>query len=280
MAKNISYAQPLTMLPRNRDSQELAYQPELVVKMSDVHLEPRIKSSIDMILNEQGHAQKLAEHGLLPRNRILFKGGPGTGKSVVAHAMAHHLKWPICVCALSSLIQSYMGETGSSMAKLFETLRNGPAVLFLDEVDSVGVSRKVGGKDVGEMRRVVNTLLQLMDKHRESGGLVIAATNFPEVLDEALWRRFSLVVEFGNPDELSRSEYLKLLARRHKVKAEANGAVAVTAGMSYADIETCFQTSLRNLVLSNGDTKTVFESMPYEIEKHKRSRSVEIEVEL
>lgn len=137
--------------------------------------------------------------GVPRRNRILLYGPPGCGKTSTVEALANSLNRPLVTARVDGLMSSYLGETASNLRKLFDYASSDSYVLLLDEFDSLGKVRN-DPSDHGELRRVVNAVLQQIDSY-SGPSIIVAATNHPDVLDAALWRRFDVVAEMGLPDQ-------------------------------------------------------------------------------
>jgi len=165
----------------------------------DIVLSPSNIRSFVALLQEFRQADRLRRHGLEIRSKLLFCGPPGCGKTITAEAFAFELGLPLYVAKLDMIISSFLGETASNLRKVFEAAANQPSVLFLDEFDALARAR-TDSSEHNELRRVVNSLLQMIDRHR-TRGFLIAATNLEESLDTAIWRRFDEVILFDLPKE-------------------------------------------------------------------------------
>jgi len=168
-------------------------------KLNDLILNDQLKNRLNRIITEQNSINKLKEHNLLPRSKILLAGLPGTGKTLTAKAIAGTLKLPIFTIQLDKLITKYMGETSTKLRLIFDYIRKHRGVYFFDEFDAIGSSRSLDN-DVGEIRRVLNTLLQFIEQ-APSESLIIAATNHINLLDKALFRRFDDILEYDLPED-------------------------------------------------------------------------------
>lgn len=143
--------------------------------------------------------ERLKHHGLRPKQKILLYGSPGCGKSMTAERIAWNIGLPFLKVRFEAIISSYLGESASNLKKLFEAIKNFQCVLLLDEFDFIAKARS-NGKDVGEMHRIVNILLNLLEDY-DAPGILIATTNFEEIIDFALFRRFDEIIEMPKPSE-------------------------------------------------------------------------------
>ncbi len=161
---------------------------------------------IDQILQEHQYRDKLIKNGLEPIKSIIFTGPPGVGKTISAQWIAQELNLPLLVLDLGAVMSSYLGKTGSNLKSVIEYASLQPCVLLLDEFDSIAKKRG-DDNDVGELKRLVTVLLQALDSW-PSSSLLIAATNHPELLDPAVWRRFEEIITFENPKDEQIKKYL------------------------------------------------------------------------
>lgn len=167
-------------------------------------LPPEVEGKISRIEKEYVARERLAHFGLKPKRRILLHGAPGCGKSMSAERIAWNTGLPFLKVRFEALISSYLGESANNLKSLFDAIRNYPCVLLLDEFDFIGKSREAK-QDVGEMHRVVNILLNVLEDY-EGPGIVIATTNLEGTLDKALFRRFDDIIELPKPanEQISR----------------------------------------------------------------------------
>jgi len=156
-----------------------------------------------LIIEEFSHAEQLAAAGLETNNTLLLYGPPGTGKTHIARHLAQRLGRPLNIVRLDSVISSLLGDTAKNIRALFDFVDGTNAILFLDELDALAKFRD-DRKELGELKRVVNTLLQGLD-NLEPTSIVIGATNHPEILDPAIWRRFTHSIEVELPSQELRS---------------------------------------------------------------------------
>lgn len=180
-------------------------------------------------LTEIWAGDELAAAGLRPRSRAMFHGGPGTGKTTLAHHLAARLGLPLLCVAPERIVDAYLGSTGRALGNLFRAVRpapdgEGPVVLFFDEFDALAARRQAGGRDAQrEMNSVVDVLLQRIEAH---DGILIAATNHADQLDPAIWRRFQLHVELGLPGQEERERILARYLAPYRLPSGALSALA------------------------------------------------------
>ena len=166
-------------------------------RLNDLILPDAMSSELGQLVTEFRKRDMLEEHGLTPRQRVLFAGPPGTGKTMSAAALAGELKLPLYSVLLHGLISKFMGETASKLNTIFEAVRTQRGVYLFDEIDALAASRD-GDNDVGEARRTLNSFLQFMED--DTGpSLIVATTNLPRILDKAILRRFDLVLMYDLP---------------------------------------------------------------------------------
>jgi len=168
-------------------------------RMDELVLDDEIVSSCREFVEEHQRADLLKSYGLVPRNKILFAGPPGNGKTSLAEALAYELMYPMLVIRYDSLIGSYLGETAARLQKVFDFARTMRCVLFFDEFETLGKERG-DTRETGEIKRVVSSLLLQIDR-MPSHTVVITASNHPELLDRAVWRRFQLRLELKGPSK-------------------------------------------------------------------------------
>lgn len=182
-----------------------------LIENQDLRHEMILPKSVEMnfqrIEREYVARERLAHFGLKPRQKILFYGAPGCGKSMGAERLAWNIGLPFLKVRFEAIMSSYLGESANNLKKLFESLKDFPCVLLLDEFDFIAKARS-SGQDVGEMHRMVNILLNLLEDY-EAPGLLIATTNLEGVLDKALFRRFDDIIEIPKPGKEEIARLLK-----------------------------------------------------------------------
>lgn len=220
--------------------------------LNDIILTPQNKLKIEGIIEEFEKKELLQTYKLYPKTKILFCGPPGCGKTVTAESISNELQIPLLYTRFDSVISSFLGETSTNLRKVFEFAKEGEWVLFFDEFDSIGKSRSIGSEH-GELKRVVNSFLQLMDNFPRDA-IVIAATNYEEMIDRALWRRFDEIIYFGAPDKQEIDKFIRLKLRNYSHKRLSIKKHAENLfGLPYSDIERiCFE-SIKKAVLTNRD---------------------------
>lgn len=192
---------------------------------------------VDKIQHSLAHREFLHRHRIYEIGKLLFVGPPGTGKTSMALTMSRTVHMPILEVRLSMITSQYLGETSKNIDRIFELAKKlSPAILFIDEFDFVAKSRTAD--DHGAMKRAVNSLLKNIDKINliRNGVLLIGATNHPQLLDEAAWRRFDEVVEFALPDEEMRKKILKTVTATLHCSIDYETLAKQTEGFSGADL--------------------------------------------
>jgi len=237
------------------EASELLEHVDTPWKINDLILPPTLAGRIKRILEEQQNLSRIKEHGLRPRQRLLFTGPPGCGKTMTAAALANDLALPLFVVRLDSLITRYLGESLSKLRVIFETVNRTRAVYLFDEFDSIGYTRDFTG-DVGEMRRLLNSFLVFIEK-LSSNSLVIAATNHGDRLDKALYRRFDDLIEFGLPD----IEHIweTITARLKGIPSAKLGKQRIlkaSQGLSFSEITRACEEATKEMLLLGNKTIT------------------------
>ena len=178
----------------------LIIQDKEEITLDNVFLESKNKEQFVQLIKEQAYAKELMEYGLPVNNKILLEGSSGCGKTMTAKAIANALGKNIIILNLSNIVSSRIGETSQNIKMIFDKAAREKSVLFLDELDQIGKARGSDDKDVGEMRRLVNTLIQLIDYYPENA-LLLCATNHAEIIDTAIVRRFQVKIKYEMPSK-------------------------------------------------------------------------------
>jgi len=236
--------------------------------LDDLVLNDGTQALLERVMSEVRGWDILEAHGLTPMRRLLFCGPSGCGKTACAEALGAELGLPMLYVRFDSVVSSLLGETAANIRKVFDYAGREQWVVFFDEFDAIGRSRD-DATEHGEIKRVVNSFLQLLDNFN-GRSLVIAATNFEQVLDPAIWRRFDEVVRFDLPD----SAGLDALIRRRLRPLQATddqvaNLVEAVAGASFAEAErVCFDARKRcalkgRVRLSSADVHDVIDRFRY-----------------
>ena len=204
-------------------------------RLGQLVLGEELEAQIRRVIREQRHAGRILERGLAPRRKLLLTGPPGTGKTLTASVLAGELGLPLLQVRLDGLLTKYMGETAAKLRQIFEATGRTRGVYFFDEFDAIGSQRGLAN-DVGEIRRVLNSFLQMIEQER-SHSLVVAATNHPGILDPALFRRFDDVLRYELPDRSQIAQVLRARFASEAVERVRWRTLAdLAAGLSCAEV--------------------------------------------
>jgi SpoVK/Ycf46/Vps4 family AAA+-type ATPase len=219
-------------------------------RLSEMVLSEPVARQLAEAVNQYRQRERLRTHGFPPRRKLLLVGPPGCGKTMTASALAGECGLPLMFVQLHSLITKYMGETAAKLHVLFDAMGETRGVYLFDEFDAIGATRE-SRNDVGEIRRVLNSFLQFMERD-DSDSLIIAATNFVGMLDEALFRRFDDVVIYELPD----SKMIQTLIR-NRLSAFDIGSIrwakvaSSAKGLSHADVTRACDDAAKTVILSD-----------------------------
>ena len=217
-------------------------------RLSEMVLSREPGTALQRVLHEYRFQSRLREYGYSARRKLLLVGPPGCGKTLTASAMAGELKFPLFTVQLHGLITKFMGETAAKLHLIFDAMKETQGVYFFDEFDAIGTDR--GAKnDVGEIRRVLNSFLQFLEQD-DSDSVVIAATNYKAMLDDALFRRFDDVIRYDRPDS---EQTAALIRNRLRVFLDARLAWQkinkAAAGLSHAEIARACDDAAKDCIL-------------------------------
>lgn len=228
--------QGLTSLANQIDpATNLVDEIEVARSLQDIVLNSETRGLVEGLIEERRRSEELRRHRLPVSSRLLFSGPPGCGKTMCAEVVARELSLPLYTARIDVIISSFLGETASNLRRLFDFAAHRPCILFLDEFDALARTR-VDAAEHNELRRVVNSLLLMIERFR-GPGLIIAATNLPKFLDEALWRRFDEVISFDPPGDREIALLVERQFANFPAHFELTTFAGKLAGMSYADIE-------------------------------------------
>ena len=196
-----------------------------------------LATSLNQLVEERRNPKVLVRAGLEPARTALFVGPPGVGKTMTAYWLARELKKPLVILDLAAVMSSYLGRTGSNLRHVLEYAKNVDCVLLVDELDAIAKRRDDLG-EIGELKRLVTVLIQQIDDW-PSSGILLAATNHPNLLDPAIWRRFELHLDFPFPEEHAVSRFVESTLKACLPAAKQWGGIlgVVFAGQSFSDIE-------------------------------------------
>jgi len=217
-------------------------------RLSDMALDSALHLRIKRVLLEQRQREKIRHHGFAPLRKLLLVGPPGTGKTMTAAVLAGETSLPLLTIQLDALITKYMGETAAKLRMVFDATEQTRGVYLFDEFDALG-GRRADRNDVGEIRRVLNSFLQFLDRD-ESDSLIIAATNHPDLLDRALFRRFDSVLEYKLPSpDLADKVIRSTLAALDTSAIDWRQVKEAAAGLSHADLTRACQFAAKEAIL-------------------------------
>jgi len=236
------------VFPQDLNGLIFSEQPEL--SLSSLVVNNNLKQRIERIIHEFRQQNKLKNHGLFHRRKILLAGAPGTGKTMTAKVLASELKQLLHIIQMDRLVTKFMGETSAKLRQIFDKIREMPGVYLFDEFDAIGGERDLGN-DVGEMRRVLNSFLQFIEKDT-SNNLIIAATNNLRLLDRALFRRFDDVLHYGLPEQDARSRLIvNVLGNFRNKYFPFEKAAKIADGLSHAEIDHVCRDAIKLTILDN-----------------------------
>ena len=247
---------PMPAVPEDRErGLPLASVCEPVRTLQDIVLSPQNLATVKGVVLEHNRVEVLQSHGLRPSDRILLCGPPGCGKTVTAEAIASELGRPLAVVRTDSVVSSFLGETAANLRKVFDFAASVPTVTLFDEFDALGKERE-DYSEHGELRRVVNAVLQMLDDYR-GRSLILAATNHEGMLDSAIWRRFEEVLFLSPPTsgQLHQLLTLKLRGVRRTFEIRELAESGWFKGATHADVERLVLRSVKQMVLEGGEPR-------------------------
>jgi SpoVK/Ycf46/Vps4 family AAA+-type ATPase len=208
-----------------------------------------VRGRLTRVVRQQLERATLREHGQAPTTHMLLVGLPGTGKTMTASALAGELRLPLFTVRLEALFSRYLGETAGKLRLVFDQVAQTRGVYLLDEFDAVG-ARRGDPNDVGEIRRVLNSVLSFMEEPNTTDSVVLAATNHAEILDEALARRFDDVIEYGLPDPDGARAVIEQRMGKYKIPARSWASLAPTlAGLSQGELVRAADAVVKDAIL-------------------------------
>jgi AAA+ superfamily predicted ATPase len=221
-----------------------------------------VKEDLEYFVKEHKAIDLLKEYQLPISNKLLFHGPPGCGKTLAAYVLAGELEKMMIVINLGAIVSSKLGETSKNLAKIFRRAASEDCIIFIDEFDTLGKVRDYS-QDHGEMKRVVNTILQLFDYLPQSS-IVIAATNQKEMIDLALLRRFDMTVKLDLPNENQVKELVNNILKSGQFtfdnKKAADTIIKSALGLSYYSIQKTLLATVKRSIFSQLEAKTAIVS--------------------
>ena len=220
--------------------------------LSSLYLDKFVANACSELIEEQRRASVLRAHGLEPRHRLLLAGPPGNGKTSLAESLAYELSLPLFTVRYDAVVTSYLGETAQRLRRLFDYVRTEPCILFFDEFDAIGKERG-DIHETGEIKRVVTTLLLQLDE-LPSYCVLVGATNHPELLDRATWRRFEIKLEIARPSEELMAKFFADNLKRFREKSgyTAKRLVSEVSPRNFSEAADFFHDLQRRYILAQG----------------------------
>jgi len=239
-------------------------------RMADLVLQPDVRARLDRVILEQRQQDALRSHGFKPLRRLLLVGPPGTGKTMTASALAGELHLPLFVIRLDGLITKFMGETAAKLRIVFDALSETRGVYLFDEVDALGGER-ARTNDVGEIRRVLNSFLQFLEMD-EADSILVAATNHPQMLDTAMFRRFDAVIDYPLPTaEVVQAVIKNRVANVCLARIAWAKVKSAAEGLSHAEIALAAESAAKDVILGKRESLTTADLLAALRERQARS---------
>lgn len=242
-------AKTIPILQPKRELKDLVdvFYPQ--VRIKDMVLSKPVAQSLQKLVKEQKHWEKLQQFNLQPKRKLLLVGPPGTGKTMTAQALAGDLGIPVFIVRLDGIVSKFMGESIAKLRLIFEAMVDNRGVYLFDEFDSIG-SHRDKGQDVGEIKRILNSFLIHIEKD-QSNSIIIAATNLPDMLDRALFRRFDEVIAYPLPDA---AEIEDLISRSLQGFAKEAGfdlhdIARLATGLNHAQIVQACEEGIKEMII-------------------------------
>lgn len=241
----------VSMSPSRRELSELIEVFEPRINLSNMVLDNHVEERILKLIKEQKKWELLRQHNLAPIRKLLLTGPPGTGKTMTAHAIAGELGIPLFIIRLDGLLSKYMGESISKLRVIFDLMPSQRAVYLFDEFDSIGTHRHQG-QDIGEIKRILNSFLINIEKDN-SNSIIIAATNMPDALDVALFRRFDDIIAYPLPSKKEIARTIKKATAGYSFDSTISflSIAKDVEGLNYSDITKACEATIKEKILSN-----------------------------
>ncbi len=216
-----------------------------VLSLDELHLSKKVKNSIHQLIEEFSYMEALDKYNIPVDNKIILHGHTGCGKTATANAIGKALNKKVITLNLGGFVSSKLGETGKNISEIFKEASYEDAILFIDEFDFIGKMRDYDAKDSGEMKRLVNTLIQQMDNLSDTA-MLIAATNHITIIDSALLRRFQLKLKYKLPKKKKIDAYYDAILAQFPTNINA---IKRSYNISYAEVkDTVYQQVKNNII--------------------------------
>jgi len=223
-------------------------------RLTNLSVATEIRSRLERFVRQQRSRERLRQYAKVPNSRLLLMGPPGCGKTLTAAALAGELHLPLHVIRLDSVITRFMGETAAKLRLIFDHISANRGLYLFDEFDAIG-GKRTSDNDVGEMRRVLNSFLQFIEEENTTDSIVAAATNHPQLLDEALFRRFDDIIEYHLPDQSLVEAFLR--DKLHSFDTDAIEWARVSecgVGLSQAEIVRAVDDVIKDAIINESMT--------------------------